>query len=709
MHVGVDDRAALLACFEETSAIAFSVLCRLTAGDTEAAVDLLVDTYQYMGRKAQASRGIDVDHAWLVDAVHSVFATRPPRPGHGEIEPIASLSTRERVVVHLHEVEAWPRSAIATLLGTTDAEIGLLLISGRAALHGMDRSAIADMFRRGEVWFDDVMRAEARARLGGRRPVDSSSDDMPPPPAAGLPAVGGLSRRTMIRAGAAASIAALGGIGVWLASGDDGEPRGTDLPEGPQTRSSTTTANRSTAPPVDTHVPASTVVLDSTTGEVSVAVVSSGTLTVSPTGFIVDPLPTGLLPAGGYMDTAAVTPNWMQVWASPDADHMAGRWLALLAMDSGRSAQTVEDDARRVVIGGHSGVLRLQANGAARATVALSDTVQVEARTFGFTSPMLDVLFAGMTVGDDHEPTFAAAAGGVLAGLDLVVSRPSSEVSVGDDVINGDRSSLYTSADRSQYVSIVAGPQRAGDLFATRLLSEPSIIQTTIAYSSGRTISVDGRQMLIGALDELGPDLFIQFHDGGYTVTVSGNVKLTTLFEMAANTRLATYDEWSLQQEATVPTPVAERPDPSSDFFFGTDRLVQIGQVTTSSDSEWTISINAADIAGAGRVGVRIEHGLPGTDTSTRNSTFGFVVPDPGHPVSAFLEASATILVGLFDSPGPATAMRVIVDGKAPADVPLISLGATARAAAAYAFSEIADVTVALVDAGGGVVQELEV
>ena len=222
-------------------------------------------------------------------------------------------------------------------------------------------------------------------------------------------------------------------------------------------------------------------------------------------------------------------------------------------------------------------------------------------------------------------------------------------------------------------------------------------------------------QMLIGALDELGPDLFIQFHDGGYTVTVSGNVRLTTLFEMATNARLARFDEWSLQQEATVPTPAAERPDPSSDFFFGTDQLVQIGQVTTSSDSQWTISINAADISAAdiadiaddGRIGVRIEHGLPGTDTSTRSSTFGFVVPDSDHPVSAFLETSATILVGLFDSPGAATAMRVTVDSKAPEDVPLISLGATARAGAAYAFTEIAEYTVALVDAGGDVVRTI--
>ena len=696
----------MLACFEETSALAFSVLCRLSAGDTRLALDLLTDTYGYLERTAAASHGIDVDPAWIVDAAHSVYAARAPRPGSNELEPVASLSARERVIVHLHDVEGRSTARIASLLGTSEPAIERLLDSGRASLDGA-AVKVADTFRRGEVWFDDVMRAEARTRLGGRSPSGSPWSEDAPPDIADHPSRL-LSRRTMIRASAAASIAALAGIGVWLGSGDDGKPRGTDLSDGPRRRSTTTTdhATEETTPfSADTKVPGSRIVVDSTTGEV--AVVTSGTKVIPPTGFIVDPLPAGLLPAGGYMDSAAETPNWMQVWASPGADHMTGRWLALLAMDSTRTTQTVPSDASRVAIGGHAGVLRLDSSGGARAMVALSDDVDVEARTFGFTAPMLDVIFAGMSVDSSHEPALTAA-DTVLDGLDLIVSHPSSEVSVGDDVIDGDRSSLYTSADSTQYVSIVAGAQRAGDLLATRLLSEPSIVQTTIAYSSKRTISVGGRDMLIGALDELGPDLFVQFHDGGYTVTVSGNVKLTTLFEMAANARPATFDEWNAQRTARVPQPV-ERPDPSSSFFFGTGNLVQIGQVTTSSDSEWTISIKADDVDDSGRLGVRIEHGLPGTDTSTRGSTFSFVVPDAAHPISTFLEASATILVGVFESPRPAAAMRVTIDGKAPEDMPLVELGATTRSAAAYAFAEIAGYTVALVDADGGVVRDIPI
>lgn len=701
-HVGAGDRAALLACFEETSALAFSVLCQLSAGDTRLALDLLIDTYRYIGRTAATPHGIDVDQTWIVDAACSIYAARAPRPGPSGIEPVASLSTRERVVVHLRDVEGRPRPRIATLLGTTETAIEGLLSSGRACWPGaVTAAAVAETFRRGDVWFDDVMRAEARARLGGRSPSGSPSEDTPR--ATDDRSTGLLSRRTMIRASATASIAALAGIGVWLGSGNEGKPRGADLPDGPQARSTTTTTHETTPFRADTRVPGSRIVVNSTTGEV--AVVTSGARVIPPTGFIVDPLPAGLLPAGGYVDNDAETPNWMQVWASPDADHMSGRWLALVAMDSTRSTQTVATDARRVVIGGHSGVLRLRSSGAARVTVAVSDTVQVEAQTFGFTAAMLDVLFAGMTVDGDHQPAFVAA-DTALDGLDLVVSRPSREASVAYDVISGDRSALYTSADGNRYVSIVAGAQRAGDLFATRLLSEPSIIQTTIAYSSDRTIRVGGRGMLIGVLDELGADLFIQWHDGGHTVTASGNVELSRLFEMAANTRLATVDEWSAQRTATVPEP-DQPPDRRDGVFFGTGNLVQIGQATTSSYSEWTISISGDGVDDSGRLGLLIEHGFPGTNTPARRSMFNYVVPDAAHSISEFVAASATILVGVFDTPGAARAMRVTVEGKAPEDVPLVRLGETELYGAAYAFSTIAGYGVVLVDASGAVVRDI--
>ena len=46
------DRGAVLVCFDTTARLAFTVLSRLTAGDSARALDLLVDTYAYLDRTA---------------------------------------------------------------------------------------------------------------------------------------------------------------------------------------------------------------------------------------------------------------------------------------------------------------------------------------------------------------------------------------------------------------------------------------------------------------------------------------------------------------------------------------------------------------------------------------------------------------------------------------------------------------------------------
>ena len=82
---------------------------------------------------------------------------------------------------------------------------------------------------------------------------------------------------------------------------------------------------------------------------------------------------------------------------------------------------------------------------------------------------------------------------------------------------------------------------------------------------------------------------------------------------------------------------------------------MQIGQDTTSSDSEWTISIKADDVDDDGRLGERIEHGLPGTGTATRGSIFSFVVVGSGYcrhrlvvVAATYLAAVGALLVGAF-------------------------------------------------------------
>jgi len=73
------------------------------------------------------------------------------------------------------------------------------------------------------------------------------------------------------------------------------------------------------------------------------------------------------------------------------------------------------------------------------------------------------------------------------------------------------------------------------------------------------------------------------------------------------------------------------------------------------------------------------------------------------------MSLDVTVLVGIFEAPGAVTAIRVTIEGRDPVDVPLVRVGDSPEYGAAYAFSEIADFAVALVDAGGTVIQDLEI
>ena len=130
MYVGRDDRAALLACFDETAPAVFGALCQLCAGDAELAVELLGETYTYLGRMAASSYGVDVDQRWMIDAAHSVYAAHAPTPGRHEVEPVASLAPNERVIVHLHDIERRGPSEIALLLGATIDDVERSLANG---------------------------------------------------------------------------------------------------------------------------------------------------------------------------------------------------------------------------------------------------------------------------------------------------------------------------------------------------------------------------------------------------------------------------------------------------------------------------------------------------------------------------------------------------------------------------------------------------
>ncbi|MCU1395803.1 MAG: hypothetical protein JWM34_4231 [Ilumatobacteraceae bacterium] len=175
--VGPDDRSGVVACFDDAAPIVFAVLSRLTAGDANRAAELLVDTFAYLERSAAKSPdGIDVDRRWLIGAAHSVYVVgASPRDAAGA-PPTAALAPIERVVASLRLVEERTTDAVAALLGTTEAEVDRSLALTVAVLT-VDGATPAAALRRGEVWFDDVTRARARASVA----AGDSSRDVPVP------------------------------------------------------------------------------------------------------------------------------------------------------------------------------------------------------------------------------------------------------------------------------------------------------------------------------------------------------------------------------------------------------------------------------------------------------------------------------------------------------------------------------------------------
>ena len=119
--------------------------------------------------------------------------------------------------------------------------------------------------------------------------------------------------------------------------------------------------------------------------------------------------------------------------------------------------------------------------------------------------------------------------------------------------------------------------------------------------------------------------------------------------------------------------------------------------------------ISASGFSPEGFLTVTIKRHLP-TDESTDGVwAFSPVAPDQEQPITLMLDFEATVVVGIFRSPDPAMRLRVAVGGRPAAIVALVPIDGTDFSGAAYAFSEFADFTVALVDADGAVVQEFEV
>jgi hypothetical protein len=691
VFVGRDDQAALLACFDETGTTVFAVLCQLCAGDADLAVELLGETYAHVRRTAASSYGVDADRRWMIDAAHNIYAARAPA-GRNEIGPVAALAPRDRVIVRLHDGEHRGPSEIALLLGIPIDDVERSLSEARAVL----TTSTMEAFKRGDVWFDDAMRAAARARISG--PITPAKSDDDQDGFGDDPAPALISRRTMVGAGATASIAAMIGLGLWFGSSDsDRASMGKAIPEPPAataTTSPTTTSPTTTRPAVITTAPATddTLVLGS---EVSHVAVTTSIVAVPETGFIIDPVPEGLVPAGGYLSSGEGSPliGWFQLWASTDAAHTAGRWLAINVTSVNWSApQPATNDTRRVDLGGHPALVTTDGAGIISVASSAAEDTRLALQAYGVSVDEIGRLIGSMTLTADNEPTFASAADAVLDGLDLRISRSSSSFDLfGVFAYGGDRAAFYSAPDSHSSVEVYAQPQKGDDLLTSVLLGPPSTDPIVATYAPAGTIEIAGRQVRIFDLGRP----FLQWHDGNDTITLSGDLPLSDLLEAAATTRPASAEEWRVQ--------INTNPTYSDDTDSG-----------LNSQEPERVEITQRDSASEPGVVVRMateldESGQRTLEISAGDGMLSGISVDPSKPVTVFVDIDVTIIVAVFESPGLGKKLRVSLSGRPAVIMPLVPLGDSGDYGAAYAFSEIADFSVALVDTDGTLIQELGV
>ncbi|MCU1388979.1 MAG: reductase [Ilumatobacteraceae bacterium] len=760
--VGADDRVGVVAVFDDTATAVFAALCRLTAGDGGRGIALLVETYGYLERAARRTNGVTVDRDWMIDAAHSVYVALDGGRRPDDRPPVGALSAIRRVTVSLLGVEHRSATEVAILLDVDESTVASALASGSTLLTAASDAAgganpsAADVIRRCEVWLDDSTRLAARTSVAeGRTGADTGLAPSGPwrdgadaraaamlgNPWAHGPALEGSEpfrrpaefvrprRSRLITIGTVAAIAgALVGLAVWLSPSSTDHAAGTAItdPSGatngaatPTTRPSingpTTTVTSDTVPATDAA--ASSDPSDSSSGDTVVLDPATG-LPVETPGFVIDPLPDGLIgTSAGSNGRSTENPiNWFEAWASPDAARTSGRWFAVLSIDNFENAlpSGVGLGARRVDVAGNRGLLENTADGAQRLTVELPGRQQIEYQAFGFSDDDLVRLAAAASFGPHNAPTFAADASALFDGLDVVTSRPTTQSVMDFQIVagltEGARAS-YQTDDAKEFLTVLTGPQVENDLRLATLLS-PASSDPAAAFASDRTIVLRGRTMYTGELplaSTLSPDIsafqFIEWHEGDRTVMIVGLVPMDLLFTAATNAHIATAQQWADLIDA--PRPASTGPQTVD---AGSADSAGIGRTTTSSGIKYVILLSTNH--GTSLV-VDEERPTDPSSTSsaqTQTTESGVAITiDPDHPLIELNSIEATIVSAVFVGAPTAAGLRVTVDGFPPVDTPIVQVGSTNLFGAATAFSEMSSgYTASLIDARGLVIQVLD-
>ena len=546
------DRSSMLALFDDFSTVVFTAGSRLVDGDA-AAIRLLVDAFRHVATAADRSDdGIRVDRATLVDAAHLVAIRSAVRSIDGSDQP----SDVAVVVASLYEVEHRSVAEIAAVLGLSRDGVATHLDAARRRFAPLSGESVADSLRRREQWLDDDMRAAARASFAqDGSGADGSGADGSGADRTGAADVGTAmgelirpARRHVPKGSLIASIA-VGALIIALAG------RATRTEDDRSTAASATTTTTTTAPqattPTPTPTPTSTETPKTNTSATTAAQSDAATTANSrvTTGAILDPLPVGYQPVEQVSyDAQAVPGGWLDLWATPDATRLSGRWLAvqLQTLDS-YTPLTPDRQPDGSVIPRIPARYEVDADGVSHGFVTVATGQPVLVAGFGFSADDFARLVDGLTVDDRRRPSYAAPTSTLFDAMALTVSRFSNPLEI--------RQSIYITASGGS-VTIRTDPQSANDLLATSLLGAP--LELSAKGIDVTTGVVTGRSSVAGSItsshDSVIPEgtgtasataQFVQWHQGTNTVTIFGDVALDELVGLTGSIRPAIAPEWN--------------------------------------------------------------------------------------------------------------------------------------------------------------------
>ena len=695
----------VLSAFAAWGPAAYATACHLAVGNRADADDLLVAAFQLLRWSAPAVSG-DVSLDVSIDAsntsgttgdvdeirylVHRVFLAGPLLSNRVSHHPLGQLDAVQRAALSLHDVEHRSLAGTAELIGISLELTRSTLDAARRMLADLAPDTPLDaLVRETEMWLDDASRERVRSAVTG------------PDPRARLAAQRHHGRPLRLTFGVAAGLVATLAIGfAWVSSADDHG----------RTAVGGTVASQVSA----------------------VTDAQRGASTAESVGSVIDDLPIDYQ-RGRALDNdltagtsfASGGSGYFELWASTGATHSSGTWLAV-GYDQQQTEFGLSPTAQRTTVKGLPALFDDLGNGIGRITALLPLSTQPDPSIgTGPTSgqaPQAELVLTGRGLSRSQLVTLAAAvtlpngipdfsgriAAPLLTGLDQIVSRPTA-------FFNSRRSSYEADGFITYYppakvgvggrLTISVAPSTPHDLDIARLLlASPDGVD-----SSHRTVTVDASGAPLSITWSADPDrgTLLQWHDGNTTVTLSGDLQFDALLRAAASTRRATTTEWGeLLRRALQPPEAPVDPDPTATPA-APPPFSDVGTVTTAVGDRWTLSLSPdaatlkthVDVAGSGRIG-SWEDQEP-------------VVVDGSAHLVRYSAMNATVIVVAYQDPGHGVAVRFDVDGRAATTVPLVPIGATAGlqpatvVAAAYAFSENASFSAALVDASGAVVAQL--